>query len=193
MRLFRPALLALLFASSCSALAADAFNAQVLMDLLARNKSAHADFVDRKYLASLDRPLESSGELLYSAPSRLEKRTLKPKAETLIVDGNTLAIERNGTKRTISLASYPEISPFVESIRATLAGDLPTLQRDYRVTVDGTQDKWRLVLLPSDQRIAAAISRVTLTGSGSQVDSFEVLQADGSRSVSTITAHRDAP
>jgi len=33
-------------------------------------------------LAMLERPLQSSGELLYDAPDRLEKRTLKPKAQT---------------------------------------------------------------------------------------------------------------
>jgi outer membrane lipoprotein-sorting protein len=179
-------------ALACSrALAADAFTPEALMGLLARNKSNHADFVDRKFLSSLDRPLESSGELLYTAPGRLEKRTQKPKPETLIVDGDKLTIERNGTRRSISLASYPDIAPFIDSIRATLGGDLATLSRDYRVTVDGTSDNWRLVLLPSDQRLAASISRVTLTGHEGQIATFEVLQADGNRSVSTITPHRD--
>jgi outer membrane lipoprotein-sorting protein len=173
--------------------AAETFTPQALMTLLAHNKTNRADFVDRKFLSSMDRPLESSGELLYTAPARLEKRTLKPKPETLIVDGDALTIERNGTRRSISLASYPEIAPFVDSIRATLAGDLATLSRDYRVTVDGTADNWRLVLLPSDQRIATTISRVTLTGHDGLITTFEVLQADGNRSVSTITPHRDGP
>jgi outer membrane lipoprotein-sorting protein len=178
--------------ASATAIGADALTAEQLMRLLAANQASRADFVDRKYLASLDRPIESSGELVYTAPSRLEKRTIKPKPETLVVDGNTLSIERNGTRRSISLTSYPEVAPFIDSIRAALSGDLPALSRDYRVAVDGTLAQWRLVLLPSDQKLAASISRVTLTGHDDRIATFEVLQADGNRSVTTITPREPA-
>lgn len=166
--------------------AADAFTAATLMRTLAQNRASRADFVDRKYLASLDRPLESSGELVYVAPSRLERRTVKPKPEVLIVDGDTLTIERNGTTRSISLASYPEVAAFTDSIRSTLAGNLDALSRDYRVVVDGQPKRWRLSLLPSNPRLATLVSRVTIDGHDAVVDTIEVLQADGSRSVTTI-------
>jgi outer membrane lipoprotein-sorting protein len=175
-----------------SAGGADAITAQHLMQLFAATKASRADFVDRKYLSSLDRPLESSGELLYTAPSRFEKRTIKPKPETVIVDGDTLSIERAGTKRSISLASYPEVAAFTGSIRATLAGDYAALSRDYKVVVEGTDAAWRMTLLPSDPKIAAVVSRVTVDGRGNRIDTFEVLQADGNRSVTTIVPH-DAP
>ncbi len=168
------------------------FDAQTLMRTLAANRSNRADFVERKYLSSLDRPLESSGELVYRAPSHFEKRTLAPKPETLVVDGDTLSIERNGTTRTISLASYPEVAAFTDSIRATLAGDLAALTRNYRVTVDGSPQRWRLVLLPSDARIATVVSRVTVNGHDDRIDAFEVLQADGNRSVTTLAPHAGA-
>ena len=165
---------------------ADAITVEQLMKMFAQTRASRADFVDRKYLSSLDRPLESSGELLYTAPSRLERRTIKPKPETLIVDGNMLSIERNGTKRSISLSSYPEVAAFTDSIRETLSGDLAALSRDYRVTVDGTTAQWRLTLLPSDPKIATIISRVTIGGREVRMETFEVLQADGNRSVMTI-------
>ena len=182
-------LASLVIAFATSASAADAITAEQLMKLLAATKTSRVDFVDRKYLASLDRPLESSGQMTFTAPSRLEKRTDKPKPETLIVDGNTLSIERNGSRRSISLSSYPEVSAFTESIRATLAGDYAALARDYRVAVDGSLAQWRLTLLPSDQKIAAVVSRVTINGRNERIDSFEVLQADGNRSVTTIVPH----
>ena len=166
---------------------AEPFTVKQLMRTLAANKASRADFVEKKYLASLDRPLESSGELVYVAPSRLEKRTIKPKPEVLIIDGGTLTIERGGTTRSISLASFPEVSAFTESIRATLAGDLAALSRDYRVEVDGSRAQWRLTLLPSDPQIASLVSRVTVTGRNQRVDAIEVLQADGNRSVTTLT------
>ena len=173
--------------------AVEPFTARQLMHTLAENKASRAEFVEKKYLATLDRPLESSGELIYIAPSRLEKRTVKPRPEVLVIDGGTLTIERNGTRRSIALASFPEVSAFTESIRATLAGDLDALLRDYRVEVDGSPAQWRLTLLPSDPRIAALVSRVTVTGRDKRVDAIEVLQADGNRSVTTITPKANAP
>ena len=170
-----------------AAYATEPFTAKQLMQSLSENKASRADFVEKKYLAALDRPLESSGELIYVAPARLEKRTIKPKPELLIVDGGTLTIVRNGARRSIALASFPEVAVFTQSIRATLAGDLETLSRDYRVEVDGSAALWRLTLLPSDPKIAALVSRVTVTGRDKRIDAIEVLQADGNRSVTTIT------
>ena len=179
--------------SSSAATAADPFDAKTLMRTLALTRSSRADFVEKKYLATLNQPLESSGQLLYQAPSRLERRTVKPKPEVLVVDGDTLTVERGGTRRSISLASYPEVAAFTESIRATLAGDLESLSRSYRVVVDGSPSRWRLTLLPSDAKIAALVSRVTLEGHDAAIDTIEVLQADGSRSVTTVTPKADLP
>jgi len=53
-----------------------------LMHMLGQKKSGTATFVEKKYIAMLKQPLESSGELAFTAPDRLEKRTLKPKAES---------------------------------------------------------------------------------------------------------------
>ena len=61
---------------------------------LAQTRSDHVGFVEKKFIAMLDQPVESSGELFYTAPDYLEKRTLKPKVESMTVDGSTLVIER---------------------------------------------------------------------------------------------------
>jgi len=52
--------------------------------------------------------------------------------------------------------------------------------------LSGTSDKWVLTLLPSDQKIAAIVQRITVSGQKNQVRSIEYLQADGDRSVMTI-------
>jgi hypothetical protein len=59
-----------------------------LMRGLAQNRSGHARFVEKKSIAMLDRPVESSGDLLFTAPDRLEKHTFKPKPETMVVSGD---------------------------------------------------------------------------------------------------------
>ena len=170
---------------------AQSLDAAQLMQMLAQAPPPRARFVEKKYLSVLKAPLESSGELLFLPPARLEKRTISPKPETLVLDGDTLTIERNQKKRSISLRSYPEVDALVGSIRSALAGDRERLARSYRIEVDGTRDRWRLVLLPSDPAIAALVSRLLLTGGGNRIESIETLQANGDRSVMTIRPVRD--
>ena len=55
-----------------------------LLKLLAERRHDHVTFTEVQQLAILDRPLHSSGELLYDAPDRLEKRTLEPRREDQI-------------------------------------------------------------------------------------------------------------
>ncbi len=176
----------LAFVGAVTAFAAEPFTAEQLMRSLAAHGTSRVGFVEKKYLSTLNQPLESAGELAYTAPSRLEKKTVRPKAETLVIDGDTLSIERDGRKRSISLSSYPEVASLTDSIRATLGGDLAHLSRNYRVILDGTREQWRLTLLPSDPKIAALVSRITVDGGADRIAHFEVLQADGSRSVTTI-------
>ena len=62
---------------------------------LAKHPQGAATFTETKTISILDQPIESSGELLFIAPARLEKRTLKPKPETMVLDGDTLTIHYN--------------------------------------------------------------------------------------------------
>lgn len=163
-----------------------AWDLQQLMDSLARNKSGHASFVEKKYIAVLDKPVESSGELLYTAPDGLEKRTLKPKPESMVVNGDELLIERGRQKHRLQLQAYPELAAFIDSIRGTLAGDRKALERSYRLSLEGSAERWSLQLLPLDEKMQAVIQRITIAGMQGQVRSIEITQADGDRSVMNI-------
>ncbi|MFU8765517.1 MAG: Asp-tRNA(Asn)/Glu-tRNA(Gln) amidotransferase GatCAB subunit B, partial [Haliea sp.] len=58
----------------------------------------------------------------------LEKRTLKPRLETMVLDGDTLTLERGRRKHVLQLKDYPEVAGMIESIRATLP-ELPAAKR----------------------------------------------------------------
>ncbi len=139
-----------LFTFSSSAFAA--WDLQQLMDSLAQHKSGRATFVETKRIAMLDKPVESSGELVFVAPDRLEKRTLKPKPESMIVNGDALTLERGSQKRQMQLQAYPEVAAFIDSIRGTLAGDRKALERSYRLSLDGSADGWTLQLVPRGRK-----------------------------------------
>lgn len=157
-----------------------------LMRGLAQIHSDHASFVEKKSIAMLDKPVESSGELFYTAPDHLEKRTIKPKPESMILDHGTLLIERGRQKHGLQLQDYPELAAFIDSIRGTLAGDRKALERNYRLSLDGTVEHWTLQLLPMDEKMQAVVKRIRIAGVRDAVRSIEITQADGDSSLMLI-------
>ncbi len=157
-----------------------------LMHGLAQIRSDHARFVEKKFIAMLDKPVESSGELFYTAPDYLEKRTIKPRPESMILDHGTLVIERGRQKHALQLQDYPELAAFIDSIRGTLAGDRKALERNYRLSLDGTVERWTLRLLPLDEKMQAVVKRIRIAGVRDAVRSIEITQADGDSSLMLI-------
>jgi hypothetical protein len=159
-----------------------------LMSLLAQRKHGHVSFVEEHFLAVLDRPVESSGELLYDAPDRLEKRTLKPKPETLVLEHGVVTAHRGRRTYVLNLSDYPQIVPLIDSIRATLAGDRSSLERFFKVQLDGSLAQWKLLLSPSDATVARSVKEIRIEGTRDAIHSVEIQQADGDRSLLTIGA-----
>jgi hypothetical protein len=160
-----------------------------LMQSLAQVKNLKGTFVERKHLRIMTEPLDFSGTLAYAAPAHLEKHTLLPKPQSLVLDQGTLVVEDSVRKqrRVLQLQEYPLIWALVESIRATLAGDLQALSRFYRVDLEGTESQWRLLLRPTDPKLGNVLTIIRIGGQGRRVRAIEIVEAEGDRSVMTIT------
>jgi hypothetical protein len=161
-----------------------------LMRLLAARRHGEVSFVEQHFMKLTRRPVESLGELTYDAPDRLEKRTIEPRPETLKVAGDVLTIERKGRSRVLDLQAYPAAAPFVDSIRATLAGDLGTLERIFSVDYAGDLSRWSLTLAPRDPQVARLVSQVRIDGARDTLLTVEILERDGDRSLMTLRSHR---
>ncbi len=159
-----------------------------LMRGMAQVQRSQGKFKERKYLSVLIAPLDSSGTLSFVAPDHLEKHTLKPKVETLMLDQGVLTIDSKARniKRTLVLQEYPAVWAFVESIRSTLAGDLPTLQRFYKIKFKGTAEKWSMQLRPLEQTTRRVVSEIVISGRGNRVTHVETYEANGDHSVMTV-------
>jgi hypothetical protein len=74
-----------------------------------------------------------------------------------------------------------------------LAGDRTALEKVYRLEAHGNRDRWTLVMLPSDAKLAELVLRIDVEASRDRVRSIEIRQADGDRSVMTITMTNERP
>jgi len=186
-RLITAGLAAALLAIAVPAMAAEPWGLEDLFARFAAIGSSNARFVETREVSLLNAPMESSGTLTYRRPDFLEKRTLQPQAESLRLDGDRLTLtQADGASRTLSVSSVPEIQTYVESIRATLRGDVPAIMRFYEVALNGTEQDWRMQLTPRADEARATVQRIVIAGREAVIRRIEILQADGDRSIMTI-------
>ena len=182
-----PCALALILAL-LPAVASAEFKLSELMQLLAAVPSARARFTETKDMALLNKPLVVTGRLVYVRPDRLERHVLTPNEERVVIAGSEVTVEdrARGRSRTFSSAAHPALLALVESLRATLAGDLAALERHFAVTLEGQRDAWTLVLVPRDAQMIQAIVRIRIGGVDGSVRRIEIDEASGDRSVTSI-------
>jgi hypothetical protein len=187
----RRGLLALLLAG-CS-LPALALELGELMSLLGRQTSGQARFSEQRFVKGFDEPLLASGTLAFTAsPPRFERRTLKPRAESMVVEGNTVTLSRGGRSRTLALDAAPEAMVAIEALRGTLTGNAQALQRTFRTSLQGTLERWTLELTPLAGSAAGQLRFVRIVGLRDEVRSIETQLLDGDRTVLTIEPVRDS-
>ena len=170
-----------------------AFDLDGLMAQLARQQQGEAQFTEQRFVSGLDAPLLASGTLRFTPPDRLERRTERPREESMQVEGNTLLVTRGGRSRTMALDSAPEVAGLIEAMRGTLSGNGPLLQRHFQTSLAGAPDNWSLELLPRDERLAAQVQNVRIAGKQGQVRSVELDFRNGDKAVTTIVPAKASP
>jgi outer membrane lipoprotein-sorting protein len=171
--------------------AAQEWGFEELMRQRAQVQSARAKFTEVRKVPSADSTTKSSGVLIYRAPDHLERQTTMPYEETAIVKNDRITLEFEVTqgvvsRREFALAQVPGMRPFFVALRALLAGDAETLQRTFRVEMQGTAAEWKMKLVPregADQ----PVRDMQVAGRGDEIRSIELRQKNGDTLRTTLT------
>ena len=102
-----------------------------------------------------------------------------------MLEHGILSVERDHHHRSIALRDFPQAVPFVESLRATLAGDREALGRYFRVKFSGTLGHWTLELEPTDATLKRNVQQILITGESDRIGTVEIQQRDGDTSTLT--------
>ena len=165
------------------------FTVADLMRALAEVPAAEARFTETKHMSVLRSPLMVNGRLVYVRPGRIERHVLWPYDERTVVDRDRVTIENRSrkTSTTLSLEAVPAAYALAESLRATLAGDLASLQAHFSVELRGRADDWSLTLTPRDAGVASLVTSVRIGGVQARILRFDVREANGDYSTMTIS------
>jgi hypothetical protein len=173
------AALALLLAAAAPSQAAPAWGIGPLMQSLAAVHAASATFTETTSMAVLKTPLQSSGTLRFVAPDYVRKTILAPTRQDFVLQKGVVTLTAGGRTQHFDLSEAPPLAGLVEGVRATLAGDLPGLQRDYTIQLSGGAGGWQLLLRPIDPGVGRILSWLSIRGSGNRVTEIDTGGAQG--------------
>jgi hypothetical protein len=171
---------------------------EALFALFAAQGERRTDFVERRYSVLFRNPPETRGTLYFKPPALLEREAVSPRKEKVRIDAETAILrteDENGkvTERKASLATIPQLANLVVTIRATLAGDLATLRKNYLVTMKQPLPHWRIELTPIapiDQPAGAGVSQVSMAGDRGEVERIEFTETSGDRTEIVLSPAR---
>jgi hypothetical protein len=170
-----------------SAQRSDALLNEVMSELAAVN-SAKSKFVEKRYLKLLKEPVESSGTVTYTAPDRFEKHTTVPLQERMSVERHLVTLQvGNKRPQQIMIDHHPALAAITDAFRGALSGNTIMLREAFKVSAEGSRSKWLLNLVPMQQQQQQYIRAIKVSGAQNVINGIEVLQADGDRSVMTLT------
>lgn len=159
--------------------AEEPFSLNLIMEKMAETGGHTVRFVERRELDILVDALVSKGELTFIPPGGLEKRIIEPKLETYIVNKNQLTIVTGDTQKVLQLTDFPGLRAFVEAFRASLAGDIETLRKFYKVDIAGSKEAWELTLTPLQTDMVQYVSFVTIKGAQGLVSQIKTTERNG--------------
>jgi outer membrane lipoprotein-sorting protein len=157
-----------------------------VLALLAQRRHGHTLYTEQIDSALLKRPLHTSGELFFDAPDRLEKKTLLPTPQDLIVEGDQVTIIRGTHRTSMQLSDYPQLSPLLNGIRATLAGDRSTLEKDFQIALTANGSDWSLNLQPLASEAQPVYKRIEIRGVDGNVKGVILERVTGERTTMSL-------
>lgn len=167
------------------------------MQELAKVKHTKLKFTETKKSIFLITNTTTKGSIEYHAPNFIEKNTLSPFRERVVIDGDNMMLQKyRGTgkaENTISTQNYsvqahPLLQASVDSMRQMLSGDFAMIDQNYEVEMSGVRENWALSLTPKTPEVQEYIERIDLTGADAQISMVVTIQADGDESTLKLSA-----
>ncbi|WP_296227950.1 outer membrane lipoprotein carrier protein LolA [Ralstonia sp. UBA689] len=162
---------------------------------LAQAKGVRAQFVQTQSLQAMQKPLVSSGTLLFLRDQGALWRIEHPTRMTYVMtDAGVTTLDANDKPMARGARNAAGVAQVSRMMRAMLAGDLSALYSQFNVNAQGSASRWQLNLTPAQPQLAQALRGLDLTGD-SYVRSIRIRSANGdeTRIEFTGSTHVDAP
>jgi outer membrane lipoprotein-sorting protein len=163
-----------------SASASDVQLVQQITGKLAQAKGVRAQFTQTQTLSAMNRPLVSTGSLVFFRERGVLWQIDTPyKATYVITDAGVAEVNAAGQRvNTNAPQGARGVAQVSKMMRAMLGGDLSALYSQFDVKAEGTPGQWRMQLTPNQPQLAQAIKGLQMEG-GDYLKTLRITLANG--------------
>jgi outer membrane lipoprotein-sorting protein len=170
-------------AASVAAPSASAGDTQLVQQItgkLAQAKGVRAQFTQTQTLSAMNRPLVSTGSLVFFRERGVLWQIDTPyKATYVITDAGVAEVNAAGQRvNTNAPQGARGVAQVSKMMRAMLGGDLSALYSQFDVKAEGTPAQWRMQLTPNQPQLAQAIKGLQMEG-GDYLKTLRITLANG--------------
>jgi outer membrane lipoprotein-sorting protein len=141
-------------------------------------------FREVRSLKLLKEPMVTTGVLRFKRPDRLERIVTAPVAESMVIEGGTLIVERDGVQTVLVMDDRVPAIALIRSLTAVLQGNAARLRELNDVSAEGSVRQWTLSLRPRDS--TSPVDRIRMVGHGTGIDRIELDERSGNRTAITL-------
>lgn len=183
-----------LLAAATATVAWAAPDSATLIARLARRPPSSIPFAEVRFSSLLVEPLVVRGKLDYEGPGALKRRVEEPYRESTSIRDETVRVERDGeSARTFALRRAPELRGLLTGMIGLLAGDSSFIGEHFGVAAAGDEERWRLDLTPTDDRLQRRLQDIVVAGRGAEPYCFIIRDTQGGASVMLLGAAAALP
>ena len=151
---------------------------------LGKAKAVRGKFVQRRHLADLAQPLESSGSFLFAREAGIEWHTQLPfDSQFLLAESGITQRDEGGVTLSIQASEQPALAVVSRVFFALFALDLDALSHDFELYGEARGTGWVLGLKPRAEALGSVFRQAIVSG-GATVE--RVLLEDGNGDSSEI-------
>jgi hypothetical protein len=134
---------------------------------LANARVVRGKFVQRRYLAGLAKPLESSGSFVFAREAGIEWHTEKPfDSQFLLTETRITQRDQGGVSLEIQAVDQPALAVVARVFFALFALDVDSLSHDFELYGQGGEAGWQLGLKPRAEALGSMFRQALVEGSG---------------------------
>jgi outer membrane lipoprotein carrier protein LolA len=149
---------------------------------LEKARAVRGKFVQRRYLADLAQPLQSSGNFLFAREAGIEWHTELPfDSQFLLAESGITQRDEGGVTLSIKASEQPALAVVSRVFFALFALDLGALSHDFELYGEPRGSGWVLGLKPRAEALGSVFRQAIVSG-GATVERVVLEDGNGDRS-----------
>lgn len=157
--------------------------------LLSHNPCTRGNFVQEKYLPSINRSLTSSGTFLITATEGIIWQTEKPYPSIMVVGRSHIGQGASPqTMNRMDTGSNRLFMEFSHAISAAFSGNIDTIRNVFHLTFSSQATQWQLFLEPKENTVAQMVKSIQLQGN-TVLETVSMTEQNGSTITYTFSNH----